>query len=191
MKNYSYLAIVFFSFCMLLSSCGTNDAKSADSAKLSKAEVTPTKQMAAKAPADHSKTGAMSWHSMSDVESLVKNEKKMVLVDVYTKWCGPCKMMDARTFTDASVQAAIDEKFYPVKFDAEGAGEINFKGKTWANPKHDPHKTRGRNSRHELADFFKVPGYPTLVVMDDNFNIIKKIVGYKTPDALNEILATI
>lgn len=136
------------------------------------------------------KAEEMQWFSLNEVEEKVSEEPKKILVDVYTKWCGPCKMMDRNTFTNKDVQAMVNEKFYPVKFDAEGANEINFMGKTYGNPNHDPNR-RGRNSQHELSRFFAVRGYPTLVVMDENFNILQKIVGYKTPEQLLKELQTI
>ncbi len=125
----------------------------------------------------------MTWYGMGEVEEMVKKAPKKVIVDVYTQWCGPCKMMDRNTFSDEAVQKAINEKFYPVKFDAEGADDIVFQGKTYGNPNHDPNR-RGRNSSHELSPFFSVRGYPTLVVLDENFNVLHKLVGYKTPDKL-------
>ncbi len=129
-------------------------------------------------------TAVMPWVKLDKVESLVKSEKKKVLVDVYTPWCGPCKMMDRMTFTDQAVVDAVSKSFYPVKYNAEGPDSFNFMGKEYGNPNFDPNKTRGRNARHELANFFSVRGYPTMVVMDENMKIIDKIVGYKKPAEL-------
>lgn len=151
--------------------------------EVSKSSVTPT-VVANKAPAVAIKTtGEVSWLGMGEIEAAVMKSKKKIVVDVYTDWCGPCKMMDARTFTDEGVQSVLLNKFHPVKFNAEGPSPIEFQGKTWENPGHDANK-RGRNAPHQLASFFQVPGYPTLVVLDENFNIIKKIVGFKTADQL-------
>lgn len=136
------------------------------------------------------KAGEMSWHGMADVEQLVKDDPKKIIVDVYTQWCGPCKMMDRNTFSDSEVQKAINEKFHAVKFDAEGAQDIVFKGRTYSNPNYMPNK-RGRNAPHELSKFFAVRGYPTLVVLDENFNILHKLVGYKQPAQLLEAIAEI
>ncbi len=45
----------------------------------------------------------IKWVSVSDLENLQKEEPRKVLIDVYTKWCGPCKMMMAQTFTNKEV----------------------------------------------------------------------------------------
>ena len=133
-------------------------------------------------------TAKMPWVELGNVESLVKKEKKKVLVDVYTPWCGPCKMMDRMTFTDQALVDAVSKSFYPVKYNADGPDSFKFMGKEYGNPNFDPKKTRGRNARHELANFFSVRGYPTMVVMDENMKIVDKIVGYKKP---NELLAAL
>ena len=136
------------------------------------------------------KKGEMTWYGMDEIEAMVSDSPKKILVDVYTQWCGPCKMMDRNTFSNAAVQKAVNEKFYPVKFDAEGAADIVFQGKTYSNPNFVPNK-RGRNAPHQLSKFFAVRGYPTLVVLDENFNILHKIVGYKQPDQLLEAIEAI
>ena len=40
----------------------------------------------------------VSWYSFEEAQELNKKEPKKLLVDVYTKWCGPCKMMMKQTF---------------------------------------------------------------------------------------------
>jgi len=182
--------MLLLSSLVFLGSCKNDSTSIQEDAVVVKADTKASKTKIIKASTENAKTGDMNWNSMNDVENLISKDKKMILVDVYTSWCGPCKMMDARTFTDAGVQKIIADKFHPVKFNAEGPEEISFKDKTWGNPNHNPNK-RGRNSKHQLSNFFKVPGYPTLVVMDDNFNIIKKIVGFKDAATLSEILTSI
>jgi len=128
-----------------------------------------------------------AWVKLDDLEAALKKEPRNVIVDVYTSWCGPCKMMDKNTFTDASVIKIMNEDFYSVKFNAEGPEAINFMGKEWANPGHDPNR-RGRNAKHELSSFFQVRGYPCLVVLDENLNIEDKLLGYKAPSDLKASL---
>jgi len=128
------------------------------------------------------------WLSIDAVEPLLKNKSKNVIVDVYTPWCGPCKLMDKRTFTDQSTIDLISKNFYPVKFNAEGPDPITFKGKNYTNPKYDSAKGNRRNYPHQLSAFFQVRGYPSIVILDKELNIIHKVSGYKSPEQLNEIL---
>ena len=127
------------------------------------------------------------WTTMGEVEALVKNKPKKILVDVYTPWCGPCKMMERKTFPDAEITNLIAKNFYAVKFNAEDPDPITFQGKEYTNPQFQPNK-RGPNAPHQLSAFFAVRGYPTLVVMDSNMKIIDKIVGYRTPAQLKQAL---
>ena len=124
------------------------------------------------------------WVNISDVEKLVKKNPKKVLVDVYTPWCGPCKMMDRNTFTDETVINTIGKNFYPVKFNAEGPDEVSFLGKSYGNPKYNPSRGNSRNSRHQLTPYFGARGYPCLVILDEEMKVVDRILGYKTPDQL-------
>ena len=44
---------------------------------------------------------------------------KAVFVDVYTQWCGPCKLMDANVYPDVAAGAYFNARFVNVKLDAE------------------------------------------------------------------------
>ncbi len=124
------------------------------------------------------------WVSISDVEKLVKQKPKKILVDVYTPWCGPCKMMDRNTFTDAQVINTIGKNFYPVKFNAEGPEQVQFMGKNYGNPNYMPARAKTRNAKHQLSAYFGARGYPCLVILDENMQVEERILGYKTPDQL-------
>lgn len=60
-----------------------------------------------------------------------EKDKKKIVVDIYTDWCGWCKRMDASTFQDPKVIKAINKNFYAVKFNAEQKEDINFKSKVY------------------------------------------------------------
>lgn len=128
------------------------------------------------------------WATMGTIEEMVANEPRKTIVDVYTPWCGPCKMMDKRTFTNPEIINQIGKNFYAVKFNAEGPDAVTFMGKEYANPNFQPNR-RGRNAVHQLSGFFAVRGYPSLVVLDENMKIIDKIVGFRTPEQLKVDLA--
>lgn len=130
------------------------------------------------------------WVGLEEAEAMSKVKPKKVMVDVYTPWCGPCKMLDKMTFNDPSVIEHVGKNYYSVKFNAESPDAVKFAGKEYANPGFDPNKNpKGRNSAHELTrDFFKVRGYPTIVVLDENLGIADKHVGFKKPDQLLPLL---
>jgi thioredoxin-related protein len=73
---------------------------------------------------------------------LAKAENKLVFVDCYTTWCGPCKYMDANIFTQKEVADYYNENFINVKLDMEaGEGEV-------------------------FAGWYEVRSYPTYIFLD-------------------------
>lgn len=55
----------------------------------------------------------------AEVLALAKHEQKMIFVDVYTTWCGPCMKMNKTVFKDVAVVQYMNENFINVKIDAE------------------------------------------------------------------------
>ena len=52
-------------------------------------------------------------------KSNAKKENKMVFMDVYAVWCGPCKIMDKTTFSDVSVATKFNKEFIAYKVNAD------------------------------------------------------------------------
>ncbi len=125
----------------------------------------------------------IDWMTMDEALAAQKKEPKKIFVDVYTSWCGPCKLLDKKTFANKEVAQFINENYYPVKFNAEGAEKINYLGNTYRNPNFDPNR-KGRNSQHEFAQALKVRAYPSMVFFDEKGVYIQPITGYHTPKRL-------
>ncbi|MDU8885177.1 thioredoxin fold domain-containing protein [Yeosuana sp. MJ-SS3] len=126
----------------------------------------------------------INWVSLEEAIALQKKNPKKIIMDAYTEWCGPCKMLDRNTFHNNDVVNYINEHFYAVKFNAEGNETITYQGKTFDNPNYDPAKAKRRNGTHRLTSYLKVSAYPTLVFFDEKGDYITPIVGYQTPQQL-------
>lgn len=129
----------------------------------------------------------IKWLTLNEALAKQKKNPKPIFMDVYTTWCGPCKLLDTNTFKNPEVAQYISANFYPVKFNGEGEDVINFKGNKYANPGYDPNRS-GRNSAHEFTKFLKVSGYPSMYIINKLGEIEPPIVGYYTPDQLLLIL---
>lgn len=124
----------------------------------------------------------MTWEEAITASQTDADPKK-IFVDVYTDWCGWCKKMDANTFADPKVAAYMNDKFYMVKFDAEGTEPVDFKGKTFVFRK------QGRNGVHELAAALLQGrlSYPSVVFLNEKQELLSPVPGYREPKEFLEI----
>src|SRR5690606_38708141 len=86
---------------------------------------------------------------------------KYIFIDCYTDWCGPCKRMAATSFKDPRVAAVFNKQFINIKIEME-------------KDKDGP----------ETALQYKIKGYPTLLIIDGQGNLIKQAVGMQSADGL-------
>jgi thioredoxin-related protein len=116
----------------------------------------------------------INWMSFEEALEKAKTDKRKVLIDVYTGWCGWCKHMDETTFTDPNVVRYINDTYYAVKFDAEDRRDITYKDKVYH------FKREGSGGYHELAALLlnNQLKYPHTVFLDENQGIIQAISGY-------------
>ncbi len=129
----------------------------------------------------------INWMSFEDAVEAQKVTPKKIFVDAYTIWCGPCKLLDKNTFSNPDLVAYMNKNYYAVKFNAEGNDTINFSGKKFINPGFNPNST-GRNTPHELSNYFGVRAFPTLLFLDEQANFITPLTGYRTPNQLELFL---
>ncbi|MBT3872563.1 MAG: DUF255 domain-containing protein [Flavobacteriaceae bacterium] len=132
----------------------------------------------------------IQWMSMNDALEAQKETPKKIFMDVYTDWCGPCKLLDKNTFGNKDVIKFVNENYYSVKFNAEGTEEIMYQDFNYTNPNYQEGR-KGRNSQHFLANALKISGYPTIVFFAENGDLIQPVVGYKTPKQLELYLKMI
>ncbi len=121
----------------------------------------------------------INWMTLEEAVEAQKKAPKKILIDAYTKWCGPCKMLDRDTFSNEYVATYINANFYAVKFNAEGNEDITYKGNIFKNPNYDPAKATKRNSAHQLSSYFGIRAYPTIIYIDENNELIAPIAGFQ------------
>lgn len=106
----------------------------------------------------------IQFQNISFEEALkkAKKEKKLLFVDTYAVWCGPCKWMEANTFREKEVGDAFNENFINLKIDME------------------------KGEGPELARKYNVRAYPTMFLIDGDGKVVKRIVGAKKKKQLLE-----
>ena len=125
----------------------------------------------------------IEWMSLSEALEAQKKYPKKIFMDVYTKWCGPCKLLDKKTFVNKDLARYVSEHFYAVKFDAEGDELIRFYDQNYRNPNYDSLR-KGKNATHQFTQFLGVKGYPTMVFFSEEGDPIMPVVGYYTAQQL-------
>ncbi|WP_430815146.1 thioredoxin family protein [Carboxylicivirga sp. RSCT41] len=94
-------------------------------------------------------------------ETLAKAEEqdKLVFIDFYTQWCGPCKSLSKHVFTQKQVGEFFNRHFVSIKMDAEAEGK-------------------------ELARKNKVNAYPSLLFFNPQGEVLHRVVGAISADEL-------
>ena len=132
----------------------------------------------------------IQWMTLDEARAAQKVKPKKIFMDVYTNWCGPCKLLEKNTFQNPDVSRYISENYYAVKFNAEGTEEIEFYNQTFSNPNYDPNR-KGRNATHQFTQFLGVKGYPTMVFFSEDGDPIMPLVGYYKPKQIELYLKMI
>lgn len=84
-----------------------------------------------------------------------KKAKKLIFVDCYTSWCGPCKTLDKKVFTQDKVADFFNQHFINAKYDMEKDAE-----------------------GVKLKPMFEVRAFPTLLFVDPSTQqVVHRLVG--------------
>lgn len=92
-----------------------------------------------------------------------KDENRLIFLDAYASWCGPCKQMAKNVFPQKEVGDFYNENFIPVKIDME-------KGEGVA-----------------VAKLYNVRAYPTLLYINWRGELVHRAVGGRQAEAFIEL----
>lgn len=125
----------------------------------------------------------VKWMTFEEAVEKSKTEKRKIFIDVYTDWCGWCKVMDKKTFNEPAVARLLNEKFYPVKFNAEQREDVVFNGTTFRFIE------SGGRGAHQLAAALlnNQLSYPTVVFLDEDFKMLLPLPGFRKAPEFHKI----
>lgn len=95
--------------------------------------------------------------------ALAKKENKLIFLDVYATWCGPCKVLKSKTFPDMEAGKYFNENFINVTLDGEKGEGI------------------------KVARQLNVRAYPSLFMLNVSGEPIVYHAGYLKPDELIQL----
>jgi len=99
---------------------------------------------------------SVGWEQDYDTAlAKAKKESKLVMVDVYTDWCGWCKKLDRDTYSNKDVETKLTKEFIALRINPEKSA---------------------RNKK--LARQFGTHGYPHIVFLDAQGKKLSEIAGY-------------
>lgn len=126
--------------------------------------------------------------NFGELQKLMSEEKKEIVVYITSKYCTYCLMQDAQIRKNRQLQQRLNNDFYFVKVIAESDSAIVFNGKVYVNPKpEDP---------YQMNDFVNVygkneagnVGYPLWLYFDKDYKLMLRFYGLMPPKNILKVL---
>jgi thiol-disulfide isomerase/thioredoxin len=92
-----------------------------------------------------------------------ESSEKLIFLDIYASWCGPCKYLENNVYTDESLGEYYNDNYVNLKMD----GESEFGA--------------------QMARKYELSAYPTMYYLDPEEQIITRLVGVREADPLTKI----
>jgi thioredoxin-related protein len=117
----------------------------------------------------------INWKTYDEGVKEATKKKKLMVIDVYTSWCGWCKVMDKSTFTDPDVVKYGTKKYVFIKLNAEGNETIHY-------------KNIPLTEREFAKKILAVSSFPTTVYLDAKEEILSAVPGYLEAKKFKQVL---
>lgn len=159
MRNFM-LIVASLLMIITVTACGGSSDKTSGSVSSTTSDVVETQSSV---PADEAVSDSLVQEQENEAQALdAKSDKKLVVLDFFATWCGPCKAM-------APAMEQMEKKY---------AGKIEFR-------KIDV------DQEPELAQQYNITGVPTIVVLSADGKILDSTVGLQTVDELDKMFSAL
>lgn len=110
-------------------------------------------------------SGSLQWHSIRDYAMLREAVDQKIYIHFWADWCGYCRQMETKTFTNPAVATLLRDNFFLIKVNTE--------------------------TDQRVADAFKVRGLPSNLFLSADGREIARRVGYIPPKRFIRVLNSI
>lgn len=104
-----------------------------------------------------------SQESWNKLKAKAAKENKLIFLDAYTTWCGPCKQMDKNVFPKAEVASFFNSNFINAKIDME------------------------KGEGPDLARTYGIAAFPSLLFVNAEGKMVHRGVGFHNEDQILEL----
>jgi thioredoxin-related protein len=109
-------------------------------------------------------SNGLSW---KEVLKKAKKENKYVFIDVFTTWCGPCRLMDKEVYTDSKVGEFLNQKFISIKVQMDKTKKDDEDVKKWYG------------DADALSKKYGIAAFPSYLFFSPNGGLVYRETGYK------------
>ncbi|MEL7119974.1 MAG: thioredoxin family protein [Bacteroidota bacterium] len=114
----------------------------------------------------HSQGMTIIDQDFSKAKAIADQENKLLFIDFYTTWCGPCKKLDKLVFQNDSVSTILGRDFILLRYDAEKDKEFHL------------------SKKHHISS------YPTAIVLNREGYVVKRKYGFSSENT-KELLSKV
>jgi thioredoxin-related protein len=123
------------------------------------------------------KADELKWVGFDEGYKIAQKKGKIMLVDVYTDWCGWCKRMDRDTYAQSEIIGLINQDYVAIKFNPEITATYTFEGKQY-----NGQQLAGVISNNQIG------GYPTTIFHSPKAKKTNVVGGYYDANRFKGVL---
>lgn len=121
----------------------------------------------------------VKWIDFKTLQKLDSLEKRPLLIDIYTDWCGWCKVMDKNTYSNKNIASYINNNFYALKLNSEKDDSIYYRNKLY--------RLKGKNNELAVELLQGRMAYPSTVFVTKSGSPFV-VSGYLSPSEIEPYL---